>query len=219
MKYHLTLKSSNKKTGPIPVSTTSSDSCPDICAFKGAGCYAESGPLLLHWRKVGNERGSSLDAFTDKIKALPEGQLWRHNQAGDLPGVNGKIDARALTKLVVANQGKCGFTYTHKPPTKRNLKLIRKANDAGFTINLSGNNINHAIELTKHNLPVATVIPIDSPKYQVINGHKIVTCPAAYRDTDCATCKLCQVRDRSYIIGFPAHGTSKKKANLIAMSN
>ena len=86
MQYHLTPRSSNKKTGPIPVSTTSRDSCPDTCPLKnGGGCYAGSGPLSLHWDKVGTDRGVSLESFCDTIRALPKGQVWRHNQAGDLP--------------------------------------------------------------------------------------------------------------------------------------
>ena len=44
-----TAKSSNKKTGPMPVSTTSSETCPTTCPFKGNGCYAESGPLAFLW--------------------------------------------------------------------------------------------------------------------------------------------------------------------------
>lgn len=48
----LTMKSSNVKTGPIPVSTTGAQSCPNACSLKGSGCYAEGGPLGMHWRKV-----------------------------------------------------------------------------------------------------------------------------------------------------------------------
>ena len=44
MNVHLTLKSSNAKTGPIPVSTTEKASGPPDCAMR-EGCYAASGPL------------------------------------------------------------------------------------------------------------------------------------------------------------------------------
>src|SRR6187431_3010559 len=79
-------KSGNSKTGPIPVSMTSQATCPPSCAFYGAGCYAESHWLGKHWEKV-TEKGLDWSAFCLQIAALPEGQLWRHNQAGDLPGV------------------------------------------------------------------------------------------------------------------------------------
>lgn len=48
--YHFTRVSGNAKCGPIPVTTTSADSCPPTCSFKGNGCYAESGPLAMHWK-------------------------------------------------------------------------------------------------------------------------------------------------------------------------
>ncbi len=218
MKYHLTLKSGNAKTGPIPVSTTDNTSCPPVCPFKSSGCYADSGPLKLHWNKVSQDRGESITQFCHKIKSLPAGQLWRHNQAGDLPGRGNQIDVGQLARLVGANAGKRGFTYTHKPMTASNLKAVTIANDLGFTINLSANNLEHADSLMKHNLPVVTVLPIDAPKTQTTPrwGFNVVTCPATYRNTNCADCGLCQIRGRSFIIGFPAHGTSAKKANLIA---
>ncbi len=215
--YHLSLKSSNEKTGPIPVSTTSADTCPPACPFQGSGCYAQSGPLAWHWGAVTNgKRGESFRKFTLQIEGLPDGQLWRHNQAGDLPGKGNRINPAQLRALVAANEGKRGFTYTHKPLTPTNIKLIREANESGFTVNLSGNSVSHAVELMRHDLPVVTVLPIDAPKHQVVAGHKVIACPATYRDVTCADCGLCQKRDRSYIIGFPAHGTSAKKADIIA---
>ena len=57
--YHLTKVSSNRKTGPIPVSTTTSDSCPPTCSLKGAGCYAEQGHrhLVATSKNQGREPG------------------------------------------------------------------------------------------------------------------------------------------------------------------
>jgi len=139
--YHLTVKSSNAKTGPIPVSTTSSNSCPPDCAFKGNGCYAEHGNLLLHWKAVDRgERGGSLEQFCEQIAALPQGALWRYAQAGDLPSDGGEVDVPSLRKIVQANTGKRGFGYTHYRGEAA-YAAVRDANDAGFTINLSANNL------------------------------------------------------------------------------
>ena len=80
MQAHLTLKSANVKTGPIPVSTTEPESCPNDCKLKKE-CYAASGPLALHWRAVGaGTRGTDWSTFTDQVAQLPAGQLWRHNR-------------------------------------------------------------------------------------------------------------------------------------------
>ena len=220
---HLTLKSRNEKTGPIPVSITSAESCPAACPFNNSnagGCYANGGPLAIHWRKVTEKRaGESFSRFLDKIRALPDGQLWRHNQAGDLKGKGNRIDAKAFVALVNANKGKRGFTYTHKPMTQANKALVKHANESGFTVNLSGNNPAHADKLAGLGVgPVVTVLPSDtSENLETPEGRKIVVCPATQRDNvTCATCKLCAIADRNFIVGFPAHGVSKRKAETIA---
>ena len=43
-------------------------------------------------------------------------------------------------------------------------------------------------------------------------GRKIVLCPAqSMLNMTCSQCQLCQLKDRSYIIGFEAHGNGKGK--------
>ena len=84
MRFHLAKSSRNAKTGPIPVSTSSATTCPDSCPFKRNGCYAEGGPLAMHWRAITEgKRGTAWPEFIAAVEALPKGQLWRHNQAGD----------------------------------------------------------------------------------------------------------------------------------------
>lgn len=176
----------------------------------------------MHWARVTKrERGEAWKGFLGKIASLPTGQFWRHNQAGDLPGVDNNIDGRLLAQLCAANSGKRGFTYTHKPVLKnaKNRKAIAKAIERGFTVNLSANTLPEADKLCELDIaPVVVVLPADhvgnttTPK-----GRKVVQCPATIegKDTSCEACQLCQ-RQRSAIVGFPAHGTSKRKATEIA---
>ena len=105
-KIHLTPKSKNAKTGPIPVSMSSDVTCPPSCPFNsGGGCYAATGPIALHWKKVSSgDRGMNFADFCDTIASLPDGQLWRHNQAGDLCGAGDTLDVPALDKLSEANK-------------------------------------------------------------------------------------------------------------------
>ena len=223
----LTLKSRNAKTGPIPVSTTTSTTCPDACPFKrtstsAQGCYADGGPLRIQWDKVSRgEAGHSWSDFLAQVGTLPANQLWRHNQAGDLPGVGDSIDGKAMYDLVVANTGKRGFTYTHKPMDKlANRDAVLHANASGFTVNLSANNLEHADELADLEIgPVVTVLPMEQKENLTTpKGRKVVVCPATIRDdVSCMTCGLC-ARLRDAIIGFPAHGNGAKKANAIAMT-
>ena len=171
--------------------------------------------------------GQSLDwsGFTAAVAALPDGQLWRHNQAGDLPGLGDIVDAVALESLAVANTGKRGFTYTHKPVTgphgARNAKAIGAANAAGFTVNLSADNLSEADELAATGIgPVVVVLPdtvSGNAEITTPAGRRVSVCPATYRDdVTCSTCQLCQRQNRKSIVGFPAHGASRRKASAIA---
>ena len=215
MQVHLTLNSANAKTGPIPVSTTEKASCPSNCAVRDA-CYAASGPLALHWAAVSaGTRGTSWGEFTQAIAALPDGQLWRHNQAGDLPAVGGSVDAVKLGQLVAANQGKRGFTYSHHRDAA-SLAWIRHANQWGFTVNLSANDLADADALADHQAgPVVVVLPsTQNQNTTTPAGRAVVVCPATQRDdVSCATCQLCQ-RQRAAIVGFPAHGTKKRVIDI-----
>jgi len=219
--YHSAI-SSNAKTGKMLVTTSSKTTCPDTCPLKSGGCYAASGPLSWHWAKVSNgTRGGDINGLTDSIRKVKNGDLWRLNQAGDLPGDGDTINAEHLLAIVDANNGKRGFTYTHYELSHHNAALIEEANSAGFTINLSANNLSDAdIKADAGIAPVVVVLPSNSGNTVTPAGRRVVVCPEMQgKVKDCVTCGLCAVRDRSYIIGFPAHGVSEKKANLIASSN
>lgn len=228
MKFHLVLESSNIKTGPIPVTTSSSETCSSKCPLKNFSCYASFGNLSLHWKKVSRgDRGDNFEVFVKKLSELPFNQLVRLNQAGDLAGKNDRINGKMLDKVVKAGKDKKFFTYTHKGVigksyvARQNRKHISSSNKNGVTINLSGNNLTHADKLKKLNIaPVVCIIPIGSPNtLYTPAGHKVVKCPAQYRDTNCKSCQLCQKVNRNVIVGFESHGIQKNKVNLIANSS
>jgi hypothetical protein len=157
--------------------------------------------------------------FCEAVAAFPTNQLWRHNQAGDLPGIGERVDASALAKLTRANKGKRGFTYTHKHSTEANREAIRSANANGFTVNLSANTLAHADTLADTECGPVCVVLTSSQTTNTATpaGRKVVVCPATIRDNvTCASCGLCQRAKRSAIIGFPAHGTGAKRASVVA---
>lgn len=217
MHIKFTRVSSNRKTGPIPTTITSSDSCPIICPLQNNGCYAGLGMVGMHWRKTDKgENVTDWQGLCNQIKALPKGQLWRHNVAGDLPHNQEIIDSDKMQKLIDSNKGRAGFTYTHHNMQESfNQSIVAYANKNGFTINLSANNLEHADKLKALDCgPVVTIVPEDYPKKGTTPaGHSVVTCPATYRDdVTCATCGICAVPTRKAIIAFPVHGSGKKKA-------
>jgi hypothetical protein len=217
MKVKLTIESRNGKTGKIPVSTSSKVTCPNACPLKGNGCYAEYHHANRIWQLITDGKiGDNWRSFLRKIREFPEGQLWRHNQAGDLPGANNKLDEKKCLELAKANEGKRGFTFCHYP-VKGNLRVLRKMNRLGFTVNLSANNLEHADELAETGLPVAVVLPSDSGPTVTPAGRKVAVCPAITSDNiTCKTCQLCQRQNRKVIVGFPAHGIGKRMVSLLA---
>jgi hypothetical protein len=181
-----------------------------------AECYAASGPLALHWAAVSaGTRGTSWGQFCETISALPDGQLWRHNQAGDLPSIGASVDAVKLGQLVAANAGKRGFTYSHHRDAA-SIAWIRHANAWGFTVNLSANDLADADALADHQAgPVVVVLPSTTTANTTTPaGRPVVICPATQRDdVSCASCQLCQ-RQRAAIVGFPAHGSRHRVINM-----
>lgn len=232
---HVSPVSDNAKTGPIPVTTSSKNTCPVSCQLKGNGCYAESGHVNIHWQKVSKgERGLAFNDALNAIKALPSGSLVRHNQAGDLPGIGDVLLADENVRLAAAltHKRKRPFSYTHytvlgdSPAAEVNRGIVKHINRKGFTVNLSANNLEEADSMADLKIaPIVTILPIDAGNGAITpKGRKVITCPATYRDgVTCASCKLCAEQrllkngKERVIIGFPAHGVSKKKAENVFM--
>ena len=222
MNTSLTLESSNTKTGNIAVSTTARDSCPASCPLAGpGGCYAEAGYYTrMHWDAVtAGKRGMGADAFIAAVAKLKPGRLFRHNVAGDLWHRNGIIDSGLVAKLAAAVQHlRAAWTYTDHLRNPQNLETIKRANNAGFTVNLSTEVCSDAARFARQGFPVVCVVPQGTaPKFE----HEGVTfrqCPATFdgSPTQCSSCgggvPLCARSDRNFVITFPVHGGRAKVA-------
>jgi polyferredoxin len=68
--------------------------------------------------------------------------------------------------------------------------------------------------------PVVVVLPAEQKTAtKTPEGRAVAICPATISDDmDCARCGLCAVANRKAIIGFPAHGAAKRKAEQIALA-
>jgi hypothetical protein len=168
----------------------------------------------MHWKKVDSDKvNNDWNHFLQFVSTLPSGQLWRHNQAGDLPGIGENIDKQALSQLINANIGKRGFTYTHKPLTPDNLKWIQYANNKGFTINISADSIVEAVNVYKElRLPVTITMSDTFPLNQMTAlDTRFQMCPAMIEDhITCKMCQWCAMPDRKWIVMFKAHGSKRK---------
>ena len=221
VRVHITVKSSNNKTGPIPTTVSQKyKSCPLTCPFIHKGCYAGVGPVSWNWKKVNSgERGGNWSDLCDFVASLPTGQLFRHNVAGDLFNSDGLIDTGLLNSLVKANKNKKGYTYTHHVLNAHNVSQIKKANKKGFTINASCQSLAECDQAISKGLPTVCVVDSDKPTPKTTPaGHKVLVCPAQTQDTSCDRCRLCSQAERNnVVIAFKAHGKQKKAVNeLIA---
>lgn len=214
--FHVTARSQNKKTGPMPVTTSDKSTCPSSCPLSSV-CYADRSKLYFHWRDVSSgKRGHDWSQFLRQLEAAllqyPVGQLWRANQAGDLPGSGDCIDPDKLRDLADLNarMGASGFTYTHKPLTGANLRAVRSAIRSGFTINASCETLAQADRAMSVGIPAVVVVPLDYPAKGVKTaaGRPVVVCPAQIQDSmTCARCGLCSKAARSSVVAFRAHGS------------
>jgi len=207
MAWHLKTVSGNKQTGPIPVSTSPKGTCNPLCPL-ASQCYAKKFHLNMHWDKVtSGERGTDYSSFCNSIRKLPYGQLWRHNQAGDLHSPDRTDD---VNQLINANRGRRGFTYTSWDYSD---ELFLRAKRAGFTINKSCYTASSAAATAARGIPaVFSGAPVE---YRDVTawtefGVRFVVCPTkrnspAAQKVQCATCQLCHTRPENIVIVFPLH--------------
>jgi len=218
-RYQMVRLSANSKLGGLPASTTSASTCPTRCSLRHNGCYAEAGHSGINFRAVSEgKRGGTLDEFCRQIKSLPRFSLWRHNQAGDLPGDQTLINHQEMHKIVSANRGRHGFTFTHyDPKIQNNAQVIGYANAQGFTVNLSAETLAEADEFVALGVaPVVVILPIgQTSTMKTPAGNTVMVCPATTSSTTCALCAICAKPERKFIIGFPAHGSGRAKAQKV----
>lgn len=232
--YKLTENPNNKKTGlGVFVTTTGRSSCSDACILKAEydedgkiiykGCYADQFHMKMHWDKVtSGERGVTLAEFVQKLSTLPYKALVRHNQAGDLPG-DGKFTLYRDDCITLAKAFKrtLAWTYTSYPITAFNLDTMKEMLRLGFVVNKSCYSLTQVDDAMDKGLPTTVVLPSKTMgrKTMTPKGRIVARCPAELsKDINCGNCggakgPLCLRKDRSFAVGFVAHGIFKKKAD------
>lgn len=215
--FYFTLKTENRKLGPMPASFSPKSTCPSTCPMKDKGCYAKSGPMSIHWRLVSEgQRGTPWKEFLGRLQEIPKGTVWRFAEAGDLPGSDTEIDIRKMREFVSAAKGSRPYTYTHKPPTPENIKAVKYAVKNGFTVSLSAEGLEMADRYMKYGVPVVTVVPLGTPeRFVTPEGHRGVVCPAQTKHLTCSQCKLC-AQPKHPIVGFLPHGSAYKFVDTLA---
>ena len=217
--FHLSRVSSNKKTGPIAVTTTSKSSCSVNCGMREV-CYAASGPLALHWAAVSNgSRSKQWREHLEDLESLPFGSPLRLNQAGDLvASASGRLSRALIDGLlsVVKSRRLQAWSYTHHDHTLGdNGKLLRRANREGLRVNVSTETEESADRAIAAGLPAVLAVSSEETRtvWRTPDRNLVKVCPAQLRDTDCNRCMLCHKRGSKVIVAFLAHGSRKSRAN------
>lgn len=205
------------------------DSCPPDCALRpenGGGCMMYNAPAVWSWEKTQQVGTQDFDAVIARVLAA-KGDKFRAFTAGDMPHYSGgKVSARFLRKLVKAAKIKTMISYTHHRTDdtiagRWNKALLLEAKAQGVAINKSANDWQQVDQYLADGLPTVAVLPVGTTKsVKTAAGNTIRVCPATLPDSTvtCETCKLCENPDRSYAIGFPAHGTKKNKMRIIPIA-
>ena len=238
-----TLASGNSKVGRIPATWSGRETCPPSCPLfnKPAGkkappCYYfggyRTGAQAKRLAENKNNRGLDRDQFIGWVLSLPIAQLWRDRIGGDqIPDLRidptaETIDQEWLDAVATANKRRRarGFGYCHYDVIDNlvNRAALVRAAAKGFVLNVSANNIAHALRIHKAApaLPIAVMVPMDyTTKDQTIDGLRIILCPNAWNSAiDCQRCQICAIGERDYAIALPAHGNAKRAADIIARS-
>jgi hypothetical protein len=201
-KTHVTIRSSNRKTGPIATTTREQTSCPTTCPLFSAGCYAR-GRIFSIATRLGSEDHSKI---LELITEIPQGGGLRLNVSGDFVLKDGSPDVdyiAACNRVATARPDVKIIAYTHAWRTLTPDLFT-------FGVNASCESETDVREARAAGWGTVT-INAESDK---IAGTRVVRCPAETRDdVSCATCMLCAKTPKiNTTVTFTAHGSGKAKA-------
>ena len=214
IKIYAVAHSANRKTGDIAQTYTTENTCPVRCPFKNSGCYAKNYGTCFAWQRAEDFGMNPVDLARWVIENTQPGALIRHNVAGDIatPGTS-DIDIPLLYTLIQAYQGRKAYTYTHCEYNEENVKAIKAANAAGFTINASCETLEDADKWMRAGVPAVIAVTAYTKGMKTPAGYTVSLCPAQVNDSkNCKNCELCQKAGRKCVVAFQVHGTGAKKA-------
>ena len=211
--------SENSKIGKVSATYATQVTCPDSCALKGSGCYAEGGMVGMFTRKL----NSSSDAQTMSVEELALAEAvaiagltgenpLRIHVVGDAT-TDGA--ARLLANAAEFHSNKHGkkvWTYTHA------WREVARASWGKVSVFASCETTADAqLAMSKGYAAAVVVEKHQSDKAYVENGVKLVPCPQQTgRAATCVDCGLCMrapaMLAGGAVIAFEVHGQGVKKA-------
>ncbi|MFY4731185.1 DUF7227 family protein [Nitrospira sp. BLG_2] len=212
--------SENRKIGNCSATYASQVSCPKTCPFFQKGCYAETGPLGIHTKRLNKEQTTAFAVAQAEARAI--GNLSGSNHlrlhvVGDSCTKKGTKLLANAAKRHTAKAGKSVWTYTHA------WQMREREEWGGISVLASCENIADAKKAMKRNYAVAMVVPkFQSEKAYSVGKYKVIPCPNQTKHITCDQCRLCmddkRLRDNKLIIGFEPHGACRNKIALTVLN-
>lgn len=209
---HFVAVSGNSKTGPIPVTYRNmEETCPHDCPFFNNGCYGV-GRIEALTRKY--SRTITVDhARSVLAKRKPTAKYLRDRVIGDLVTARGRFDMPYVRTIarIAREHALTVFGYTHawRMLDRRAVSSIAAS---GYVLNASCETVADVRMAISLGMP-AVITNDDVSEGMMIDGRRVVTCPAQTRDNvTCASCGLCAKPERKSVVRFLVHGPSKNRA-------
>lgn len=214
---HIVAQSGNSKTGPMPVTYRTADTCPTDCPFLprslggAGGCYG-TGRIFGIAGKYATLMSES-QAVAKLGRAPRDARFMRDRVVGDLVTPDGSFD-RDYVQAIARVAGKVGLTVFGYSHAWRLMSAddVAETSASGYVLNASCETESDVREAVLLGLP--TVLAGDSwTDGDMVAGRRVVTCPAQTRDdVSCSTCGLCAKPNRACTVRFLVHGTARAQA-------
>lgn len=205
MKTLVVERSENKKLGSIATTYRTQESCPTTCVLFENGCYAR-GRIFGLARKFGTDDNNQ--RVRDLVKEVPPNGSIRFNVSGDFLSEDGTLDADYVDA--------CNYVADTRP----DIKIIAYTHawrqiDRSvfhFSVNASCESLADLVEALDLGWQ-AVLADTGEMLGDVVEGRRVIQCPAQTRDVTCRDCNACAADTRTRpIIAFVVHGNGAKKA-------
>ncbi len=205
------------KPGSCSATYVSQASCPVSCVARNAWCYAETGHMAFHTRRVG--ASPILDPVelatiegTFILESLSGKRPLRLHVVGDSTTDQGTSILARAAQVYSARHGMPVWTYTHA------WREVARESWGQISILASCETPRQVAEARARGYATALVVPHHtSPKRYYASDVPVIPCPQQTgRAAGCSSCGLCfrSPDTLTASIGFAAHGPSKGKAIL-----
>ncbi|MCR4338261.1 MAG: hypothetical protein NUW01_00080 [Gemmatimonadaceae bacterium] len=200
------------KLGPVSATYVAQVTCPATCAFKGAGCYAEHGPLAMVTTKRLNRRALALTALdvahqeAEAIDRLTGSRDLRLHVVGDCATDETAQVVAAAAERFEGRGGKRVWTYTHA------WRTVDRSAWGNVSVLASCERPEQVAEARSRGYAAALVVDEHRERKRYERDQvTLIPCPEqTTRGVQCVSCRLCfddtrLIKD-GLTIAFALHG-------------